>query len=217
MCFSAGASFIGGTVITAIGVATIKKVNSPAQIPLATVPFIFGIQQISEGFVWVSLQSPGHDVMLNLSAYIFLIAAVVVWPSMIPFSILSLEKPGKKRKTIIVLLALGIITSLYYGIGLLIFNIEPEISSHHICYSNNFPEFLRLPAFFLYLIATLTPLFISSIRKMYLLGIIMALSCLITGIFFKEYLTSVWCFFAAIISGLIYFIIIDTGKDQVNR
>ena len=217
MCFSAGASFIGGTVITAIGVATIRKVNKPAQIPLASVPLIFGIQQISEGFVWVSLQSPGHDVMLKLSAYIFLIAAVVIWPSMIPFSILSLEKPGKKRKTIALFLALGAITSLYYGIGLLLFNVEPEVSSHHICYSNDFPEFLRLPVFFLYLIATLTPLFISSIRKMYLLGIIMALSCLLTGIFFKEYLTSVWCFFAAIISGLIYFIIIDTGRDQVTE
>jgi hypothetical protein len=35
----------------------------------------------------------------------------------------------------------------------------------------------------------------------------MFLSCLVTAIFFTQYLTSVWCFFAALISGVIFWIL----------
>ncbi len=44
-------------------------------------------------------------------------------------------------------------------------------------------------------------------RRMSLMGILMMVSCLITGVFYAEYLTSVWCFFAAITSGVIYWIL----------
>lgn len=214
MCFSAEASFAGGAIITAIGVAAIRKVRKPSNILFASIPLIFGVQQISEGFVWLSLQWQGHEAMLNISSYAFLIAAVVIWPALIPLSVLKMEESEKKKKTLRFIMAAGIMTSLYYASGLLIFNIYPEINSHHIKYANDFPEILRLPVFFIYLIATLAPFFISGIRRMSLLGIIMAVSCLITGIFFREYLTSVWCFFAALISGVIYLIIIDMEKTS---
>jgi hypothetical protein len=207
MCFSAGASFAGGAVITVIGIATIKKVRKPEQILFSTIPLIFGLQQISEGFVWMALQNHGSQVMLTISGYLFLIAAVVIWPTMVPLSVLKMENKPPRRRLIKIFLVAGIITSLYYGTGLIIHNIEPEISNHHIKYVNDFPRSMVIPIFILYLIATLIPLYISSIKKMYLFGILATLSLLITGIFFKEYLTSVWCFFAAFISIAIYWII----------
>jgi uncharacterized membrane protein HdeD (DUF308 family) len=207
MCFSAGASFAGGTVITAIGIATARRVRKPEQKLFSTIPLIFGMQQISEGFVWVALQNPGNQAMLTISGYLFLIAAVVIWPTMVPLSVLKMEQKPSRRRYLKIFLAAGIITSLYYGTGLIIHNIEPEISNHHIKYVNDFPKSLATPAFILYLIATLIPIYISSIKKMYLFGILVTVSCLITGIFFKEYLTSVWCFFAAFISIVIYWII----------
>jgi len=212
MCFSAAASFAGGAVLSAVGVATVRKTVRPAQLSFASVPLIFGVQQLSEGFVWLSLQSPGHESLLNISTYIFLITAVVIWPVMIPFSIFRLEGSERKRKALTVLFGAGIITSLYYGIGLMIFSVDPEIVSHHISYTNDFPKSLALPVFFLYLSATLMPFFISGVRKMYLLGILMTVSCFITGFFFREYLTSVWCFFAALISVFIWWIINDSRK-----
>jgi hypothetical protein len=42
---------------------------------------------------------------------------------------------------------------------------------------------------------------------MWLFGILITISCLVSGIFFAQYLTSVWCFFAALISALIYWIL----------
>ena len=212
MCFSAGASFAGGALIAATGVLTVSANNDPSRRLFAAVPMIFGVQQISEGFVWVALQSPGNETMLAVASWTFLLAAVVLWPSYIPLSVLAMEPNGKRRRWLMPFLALGILTSLYYGTGLLIHDWEPKIMSHHIRYVNNFPRHLANPFFITYLLATLTPLFISGRRGMWLMAVLMFISCLITGIFYKEYLTSVWCFFAAIISAVILWIIKHDGQ-----
>jgi general stress protein CsbA len=209
MCFSAGASFAGGALISTIGVLTVRKNNDSSSRVFAAMPLIFGVQQISEGFVWVALQSPGNDLMLNISAYVFLFAALILWPSYVPLSVLLLEKERGGRRIMIPLLVLGLLVSAYYGVRLLSSEVYPVISSHHIKYTGEFPQKWARLVFAGYATATLVPLFISSRRKVWLLGLLMALSCLITGIFYKEYLTSVWCFFAALISIMIYFIIAD--------
>ena len=214
MCFSAGASFAGGAIITAVGVMTVRKNSEPSRRLFAAIPLVFGVQQISEGFVWVALQSPGHDLMLTLATYIFLLAAVVLWPFVIPLSMLLMERSPARRRTLWVFLAAGIMTSLYYGTGLLLYNVDPEISSHHIKYSNEFPRHLADVAFAAYLLATLVPLFLSGARRMWILGVFMAASCLVTGIFYKEFLTSIWCFFAAIISVVILWIISEKSQEE---
>lgn len=207
MCFSAGASFAGGALITTIGVLTVSKNSEPSRRLFASIPLVFGVQQVSEGFVWVALRSGGHEMMLSIATYVFLLAAVFLWPTMIPLSVMLMEPSRRRRRVMIVLLVTGVVTSLYYGSGILFFEVRPEISSHHIRYANDFPRDLANFAFGAYLLATLVPHFISSVRKMWMFGTLMAASCLVTGILYKEYLTSVWCFFAALISIVIYFII----------
>lgn len=207
MCFSAGASFAGGAVITALGVVILKKSYKPEQRLFSTIPLLFGLQQISEGFVWVALQNQGNDLMLTISGYLFLIVAVVIWPTMLPLSVLKMEKIKTRRRYIKIFLTAGIIISLYYGTGLIIHNIDPEISSHHIKYTNSFPKGVAIPVFIIYLLATLVPIYMSSVKRMWFFGILVTISCLITGIFFKEFLTSIWCFFAAFISVIIYLIV----------
>lgn len=212
MCFSAEASFAGGVIISAIGVATVLKVHKPSQILFASIPLFFGFQQIAEGLLWLTMPLTGYDGVQNVSAYIFLIMAQVIWPVMIPLSVLFMEESQRKRKILIGLLVAGAMLSTYYAYCLLSFNVDPQIVGHHIQYNNDFPRSIAMIAFVFYLIATITPLFVSSIKKTHQLGILMTLSCLITGIFFTQYLTSVWCFFAAIISGVIYWILSDSKK-----
>lgn len=212
MCFSAGASFIGGGVITTIGVVTVIKNSDHGRRLFAWVPLIFGVQQVAEGFVWIALKSQGNDVMLAISSYIFLLAAVVIWPTFLPLSVLLMEKSATKRSTMKIFLITGVTTSLYYTAGLILYKIDPQIINHHIKYVNNFPRELANIIFMAYLLATLLPFFISSVKRMWPLGTFMAASCLLTGIFYKENLTSVWCFFAALISGFILWIIIEEEK-----
>ncbi len=212
MCFSPEASFAGGIIISAIGVATVTKVHNRSQIVFASIPLFFGIQQLAEGVLWMALPDPMSIVTQKISTYWFLIMAQVIWPVLIPASVMLMEKNAGKRKILHFLFGLGLLLSLYYSFCLISFNVSPEISGYHILYKNGFPHSLSNPAFAVYLIVTITPLFVSGIKRTWLMGILMALSCLVTAIFFTQYLTSVWCFFAALISGVIFWILSESKR-----
>jgi len=207
MCFSAEASFAGGVIISAIGIATVTKVHKSSQIVFASIPLFFGVQQIVEGSLWLTIPLPEYADLRQVGTYIFLIMADFLWPTMIPLSVLLMEQNKKKRKYLMVLLGMGIALSLYYAYCLITFSVAPQIMGYHIHYETTFPKSLSMPAFIVYLMVTITPLFISSIKRTHMMGILMFLSCLVTAIFFTQYLTSVWCFFAALLSGVIYWIL----------
>jgi len=213
MCFSAQASFAAGVVISSVGVATINKVKKPTSKLFAIIPLLFGIQQIAEGFLWVSLPVKWSIDLQQFCAYIFIIIALVAWPTIIPLSTWMMEEDAKKRKIIRLFLGLGVVLSAYYGSCLALIGVQPEISCYHIVYKGEFPPALVLPVFFIYVLVTITPLFISSVRKMKFMGMIMFVSVAVSAIFFKLYLTSVWCFFAAVLSGIVYFIIAENEKE----
>jgi hypothetical protein len=215
MCFSPEASFAGGVIISAIGIVTVKKIHKPSQILFACLPLFFGFQQFAEGVVWLTLPMSEHTIIQKLSVIIFLTTALVIWPVMIPLSVLMMEKLAKKRKILKLLLLAGCILSVYYAYCLFSFDVNPSVDGFHIKYHNNFPESLAMAATVLYILATIPPLFISSVKRTHLLGFLMAFSCLVTIVFFKQYLTSVWCFFAALISGVIYWILNDLQKQFI--
>ena len=207
MCFSAGASFAGGLVISSIGVAAFRKVRKPTQKLFAGIPLLFGFQQFAEGVLWVTLKSGGHAQLQKAAVYLFLIMALVIWPVMIPLSIWLMEEAKKRKKILAGLTVMGGIPSLFYAFCLISYNVTPQIQSFHIQYIDEFPGALVRIAFLFYLVSTVAPLFVSSVRRMWLFGILIMVSCLITGIIFTQYLTSVWCFFAALISVVIYWVL----------
>lgn len=213
MCFSPEASFTGGILITAIGVATVKSIKKPSQLLFAMIPLFFGFQQIAEGILWLSLQNPEYLLYKKGSTMAYLIMAQVFWPTMIPLSVMLMEVNKRKKQILSVFLALGIIVSLYYTYCLINFHVNPQIVSYHIHYYKDFPRHLNNLALAIYLIASISPLFISTVKRMPYFGGLMFFSCLITAIFFTQYLTSVWCFFAAILSGVIFWILRDPKRE----
>jgi len=213
MCFSAEASFAGGVIISAIGVATVRKIQKPSQIVFASIPLFFGVQQMAEGFLWLTIPHPEYAAIQKFVTILFLIMALVIWPMMIPFSVLLMEEVKKKRRILWGLLIMGAALSLYYSSCLITCHVTPEISGFHVQYKNDFPDSVAVLAFTVYLFATIVPLFVSSVKRIYIMGIFMFMSCFISAVFFTQYLTSVWCFFAAIISGIVYWILNEYKKE----
>jgi hypothetical protein len=210
MCFSAEASFAGGIIISAIGIATVTKVHKTSQIVFASIPLFFGVQQMVEGSLWLTIPLPEYAAIKHIGTYVFLIMADFLWPTMIPLAVLLMEENRKKKAILKILLGMGITLSAYYAYCLVSYSITPYIMGYHIHYETTFPKSLSMPAFAIYLIVTISPLFISSIKRTRLMGFLMFFSCAITAIFFTQYLTSVWCFFAALISGVIFWILRDS-------
>jgi hypothetical protein len=213
MCFSAEASFAGGVIITAIGIGVVTKVHKPSQLLFACIPIFFGIQQFTEGVLWVTIPNPEYVNIEKAATYIFLFMADVLWPLLIPVSILLMEEDNRKKKILWYLFFAGLLVSLYYTYCLVFLNVTPRIMGYHIRYNSDFSKLIAIPAFILYLVATIPPLFISSIKRMHIFGTLMLLSCIVTAIFFTQYLTSVWCFFAALISGVIFWILRDSKRN----
>lgn len=216
MCFSPEASIISGTILSVMGIAAIKKAKTRSQIFFASIPFIFAFQQLIEGVVWLSLLHTSYASWHNPSTYLFLVFAQIVWPSWVPFSILLLEKDKKRKKILYLLLIIGLLVSTILTIRLSTENIYSEIQGHHIKYnfesSGPFLRYLSL----LYILSTVIPTFISSVRKMKVLGLIILLSYIVTKIFYENYVISVWCFFAALMSIFVYFIVAEVSVSLLD-
>lgn len=215
MCFSATASFSAGIVLTAVGIATIKKAKLPNQKLFASIPFIFAAQQIVEGFLWLALPNPEYMLAQQGLTYAFLFVAQIMWPIWVPLSIYYLT-PKADRKTIQkILVATGLFTGVALATSLLIFDSTAKIHGNHVLYNQTFPDSLRYIGVGFYLVVTILPLYFSSVKNLWILGLGIFVAYVVSFIFFSRYLLSVWCFFAAIISVTVYVIIAKAnGKKQ---
>ena len=209
MCFSAGASFTSGALLSVIGTETLRKVHKPSQIVFACIPLFFAFQQFAEGILWVSVNHPEYAFVRTVSMYIFLALAWVVWPSLVPLSVIMLEGNKTRKKIIGFFLAAGALVSVFNLYGMLMFKADARITGAHIEYQSGFDIPFGYNAIIFYLAATIAPLFVSSVRRMHVFGAIIALSFIVSVIFYTRCLTSVWCFFAAVISFVVYYIIYD--------
>jgi hypothetical protein len=217
MCFSASASFGAGIVLTVIGVASIKKTHHRSQLLFATIPLIFGVQQIAEGILWLSLPNPDYVNTQKISTYIFLFFAQILWPLWVPIAILLLEKNATRKNIQMVLVGGGIVVGLYLAYCLISFNVEAKIIGYHIAYLQDYPSSLRKYVVILYALATIAPSFFSHIKKMWMLGISILISYIVTAIFYEHYILSVWCFFSSIISLSIYAIMVEISNAEKHK
>jgi hypothetical protein len=214
MCFSANASLGAGLALSVIGVLSIKKVQRPSLLLFASIPFIFGVQQIAEGVLWLTLPHPEYINTQRVATFVFLFFAQLLWPLWVPIAILMAEKKETRKNIQKVLVGLGLLMSFYLAYCLLTFNVEAKIIGKHITYFQNYPVSLQPYSMVLYLIVTITPTFFSHVKHMWLLGICILISYIITMIFYQHYVVSVWCFFSSIISLSIYAIIRGIVKTE---
>ena len=207
MCFSATASFTGGLIITSIGIVSVAKVRNPKQLLFASIPLFFGVQQIIEGFIWLMIPYPEYIFYQKIAAHLYLGFAHALWPLIIPLSVLLMEENTRKIKILRILTALGLCLMLFYLACQFIYTLKPQIDCYHILYVSDFPLAISNTALVFYLICAFTPLFISSNQRTKVMGGLMLFACIISVLFFTIYLTSVWCFFAAIISLVVVWVL----------
>lgn len=229
MCFSATASFGASAVLGAVGIITLAKAKTKPKRVFGTIPLIFSIQQLSEGFLWLCLKDPALASYQPFFTYTFLVFAMAVWPFWIPFSIWLLEKDVKRKKIIkgfvwtgaVVAAGVGVILSLYTVEAITPFCLTcpgtPTASiKHHLHYEFAIPQMVKnlIVAFsVLYIAATIITPFISSIKHMKWLGVVFLTSYLFAVMFYSGFVISVWCFFAAILSFVVLWILTDLGKN----
>lgn len=198
MCFSATASFVAGGSLSAIGGVTIKRVESRSEIPFALIPLIFGIQQIIEGIVWISL---GNPVVNIVAAYAFFFISHIFWPIWMPIAALLIE-PDRTRKIFQkAIFALGLAVGVYFLYFMMNQPIQATIINQSISYTDAYQAHVLLTT--TYVIATCLPCIISSHRYVAILGVATTVAMFASQYFYQVTFASVWCFFAAALSAIV--------------
>lgn len=214
MCFSATASFGASAILTGIGIFAARKVTETQQRAFAAIPIIFAIQQFAEGFVWLSLTQASWAEWIRPSTFIFLFFAEVLWPMWLPFTMFLLEKDQRTRRVFRIAFALGFFFGMHSLYNLLSNTYDVRIADHHILYKLNFPLTFVVFTWIAYGMGTVMPSFLSSVPKMWIFGLPMALSFFVALVFYPSYVISVWCFFAALMSGFVVVVISRKGQQK---
>ena len=154
---------------------------------------------------------------------------MAVWPLWVPLTIRLLEKDTRRKKTMNVLVTIGAIVAVIVILVLSLYPVEvmtpaclncpfsatPELNQH-LHYRFTFPPIPTglIQAFtVLYIMATIITPFISSIRKMKWLGVVFLASYLFAVILYNGFVISIWCFFAALLSFVVLWIIVEQRKS----
>jgi hypothetical protein len=202
MCFSATASFTAGTALTAVGGLTLRKSEGKVELPLALVPLLFGVQQLTEGVLWLSLRNDVAPVFEKWSTYIFSMFSHVLWPIYVPFAILLVEHNRRRRSSIAVFQALGLAVGLYLLYFIVRYPVTARVEGRSIFYDS--PHFFIMGALVIYLLATCVSGLFSSHRCVNVFGVLAFVLAIAAYLVSVKTFVSVWCFFAAVLSLLVY-------------
>lgn len=199
MCFSATASFVAGGALSATGILTLSKARERKELPLASIPLLFGIQQLIDGVVWISFGVPSFN---TAAIYAYSLFAFVVWPIFIPLTLILIETNRVRKEILEALSLVGLFVGLFLLYFILFGTVTAHIANHCVVYVSPHPYRFVILAFFL--VAICGSFFVSSKKILNLFGGGLLVSFIVSGWFYLNSFSSVWCFFAAILSVIIY-------------
>ena len=201
MCFSATASFVAGATLVTAGIATLRLASRPSEIPFAAIPLLFGIQQLIEGLIWLSFGSSPPLPNPPLT-FIYSLFSHVMWPIYVPLAVFLLETVPWRRRALLVTQVAGLAVGLYLLYYLAQFPVTSRVLGQHIVYGESLPFVGVVMAF--YLSATCVSSMLASHWMIRMFGVLSLATFIAAYAIHVATLVSVWCFFAAILSFIVY-------------
>lgn len=197
MCFSATASFAAAAALLAVGTVTVRRAIRRGELPFASTPLLFGVQQLIEGVLWLTLPA-GPSLLNNVLTHAYSFFSHVFWPVYIPAAVLFLEPVGRRRRVLTGIALAGAAVGLYLLYALVRLPVIAEVSERHIAYIS--PHFYAYAVMALYVLGTCISPMVSSHGAVKFFGSAALLSFMAAYLFYATWFISVWCFFAALLS-----------------
>jgi hypothetical protein len=202
MCFSANASFAVAATTGVVGILSIAHVSRPSELPLAAMPLLFAMQQTTEGLLWAGLMREVQPDWIAALATIFAVIALVIWPVWTPAAVSLAEADPARRRKIAILLGLGVAVGLYGAVHVAAAPYSVSPVRHTLSYANGVAY--SPVVFAVYAASIVGSLFLSSYRPIRIFGWAVVAGLIVSALFYALAFFSVWCFFAAAGSVLIY-------------
>ena len=201
MRFSTTASFSAGAVLLGIGALTLQAARRPCERPFAAIPLLFAIQQLIEGLIWLTF-SADAPLLNAVMTHAYSFFSHVLWPIYLPVAVLMIEPPGGRRRTLTVIVFAGSAVGIYLLYVLVAFPVVSRPTGQHVEYDS--PHFFAAVVMTLYLVSTTVSPLLSTLRAVKVFGALALLSFGAADYFYAMWFISVWCFFAALLSTVIY-------------
>lgn len=216
MCFSSTASFTAAAALVPMGVLAVRRVHrqgQPERLPLAVTPWLFALQQFSEGVVWAD-PTPG---VTRAAALLYLLFAYALWPAWMPWLALRFgaSRLGSGRRRLLQLLhPLGILFGLTLWLPLALDprGLQLREVGGSLQYGTTFLAgglVSHSQGSGLYLLLVGLPLLLVPSWRLRLFALLVLLSFGVAQIAYLYAFTSVWCYFAALLSGLALWVIAE--------
>ncbi len=197
--------------------------KDPKYLASSIMPVVVGIQQAIEGCVWLALNN-GLEAFAHVFGLIYIFFVWVFWPSWVPYMCASLETSPGKRKIQLKWAEIGMQFGILLFLPHLFINgwLTPNINGSCMAYNTIVVFdyiFPREVTAFIYLIIISIPALISSQAFIRYFGLLLVMLVPITYYFFVHAYLSVLCFFAAIVTMfLVYIVLYDKcGRCEVSQ
>lgn len=200
MCFSPTASFTAAAGLLIVGAVTARRAQRRAELPFALIPVLFGLQQLIEGAIWLTLpdKAPSLNAILT---FVYSLFSHVLWPVYVPIAILLLEPIAWRRRVLVAIAVAGGAVGLYLLYFLIRLPIVSQAEGRHIAYLS--PHFYLTAVMVLYVLGTCVSMLVSSHARVKLFGLAAFMAYVVTYVFYTNWVISVWCFFAAVLSVIV--------------
>ena len=186
-----------------VGLLTFTKVSTPNEVIFASLPLLFALHQFTEGFVWLGVGGHIEHRALELAAGIFIYYAQGVLPFLVPLAIWLIEKDGYRKKLVGMLTLLGFGLAVYTMYGLATVPSTVSVVNNTLYYNN--PWTANIYDAIIYILTTCGALMLSSSISVALFGVLNLIGLTVIFLLRPYGFTSLWCLYAAAISGLLYF------------
>lgn len=216
MCFSPEVSFTAAAVLAPAGAFAMRRAwkSDHRYLPLCALPLLFAAQQFFEGMVWVSGSNPE---LLRAYSTAYLFFAWLGWPVWIPFSVYWLEPPRRQPFYLVAAIA-GAILGAGQFLPYLAHGgwVQTSFLPRAVVYGGT--EMMRLiigeiPTYAIYIVLVIIPSLLASDRRVKVFGLLIAAAFTITYLFFRYAYISVFCFWGAVMSLYLVWMIGRRGRD----
>ncbi len=201
MCFSPEADFTAGAAVAAVGVQTLRRVRVSRELIIGSLPLLFGLHQLVEGFVWLGLRDQVSSAVARTATEAYIVFAHAVLPALVPLGFALLEPDRHRAARVWPLVFVGVLLGSYMLWQVTSYPLGAQAQARCIDYTTHTPNDYLIGV--LYVAVTCGPALLSSRRYLRCFGVLSLVGVIATAIVRADELTSLWCVYVAFVSVLI--------------
>ncbi len=201
MCYSPEADLVAGLVVGAVGIDALYHADDRRRKTLAAIPLLLAAHQLMEAVAWWGLEGQGSRAAGDVAVSVFLLIALVVVPSVVPFAVMRSEPNLRRRRRMVPFVVLGIAVAAVRLMGMATNPYGAAIGGRYIAYETVILGGGLTVA--LYGLAVCVPFLMSSQRRLVIFGLANVAALMVLSALLTSGLISLWCVWADVSSVVI--------------